>query len=92
MNRDFRLLVFDWDGTLMDSEARILSCVKAAARDLGLETPADTAIRPGSTKSVSTAQPKVVSTAPFQVRTAAVVNFGPNRGSNACARARARAW
>lgn len=45
MSRDFRLLVFDWDGTLMDSEARILSCVKAAARDLGLETPADTAIR-----------------------------------------------
>ena len=45
MNRDFRLLVFDWDGTLMDSEARILSCVRAAARDLGLETPADAAIR-----------------------------------------------
>ena len=45
MSRNFRLLVFDWDGTLMDSEARILSCVREAARDLGLETPTDTAIR-----------------------------------------------
>ena len=45
MNRDFKLLVFDWDGTLMDSEARIRSCVKAAARDLGLKAPTDSAIR-----------------------------------------------
>ncbi|MCP3867509.1 MAG: HAD-IA family hydrolase [Gammaproteobacteria bacterium] len=40
-----RLLVFDWDGTLMDSEARILSCVKGAAADLNLDIPTDGAIR-----------------------------------------------
>ena len=31
MNRDFKLLVFDWDGTLMDSEARIVACIRAAS-------------------------------------------------------------
>jgi phosphoglycolate phosphatase len=33
---DFKLVVFDWDGTLMDSEARIVSCLAAAVADLGL--------------------------------------------------------
>lgn len=32
-----RLLVFDWDGTLMDSEAQIVRCLQAASHDLGLE-------------------------------------------------------
>lgn len=32
----FRLIVFDWDGTLMDSEARILDSMAAALRDLDL--------------------------------------------------------
>ena len=31
----FQLIVFDWDGTLMDSEARIVSCIQAAFSDLG---------------------------------------------------------
>lgn len=35
---DYRLLVFDWDGTLMDSAAHIVSCVRRAAEELG-ETP-----------------------------------------------------
>jgi len=34
---DIRLLVFDWDGTLMDSEAQIVACMQAAIADLGLE-------------------------------------------------------
>lgn len=33
---DFKLIVFDWDGTLMDSEARIVSCLRAAVKDLDL--------------------------------------------------------
>jgi phosphoglycolate phosphatase len=41
----FRLLVFDWDGTLMDSIATIIACTQAAVRDLGLEPPADAAVR-----------------------------------------------
>ena len=35
----YRLLVFDWDGTLMDSQARIVACIQAAARDVGTAVP-----------------------------------------------------
>jgi phosphoglycolate phosphatase len=35
----FKLIVFDWDGTLMDSEARIVACIHAAFGDLGLPLP-----------------------------------------------------
>ena len=45
MQRPFELLVFDWDGPLMDSEARIVDCVRAAVIDLDLELPADDSIR-----------------------------------------------
>ena len=45
MRNTFKLLVFDWDGTLMDSEARIVDCVRAAIRDLGLVPPGDEQIR-----------------------------------------------
>ncbi|TFH85137.1 HAD family hydrolase [Billgrantia azerbaijanica] len=31
----YRLVIFDWDGTLMDSAARIVSCMQAAAREAG---------------------------------------------------------
>lgn len=40
MNR-YELIVFDWDGTLMDSAGMIAHCVQAAARDLGLTPPSD---------------------------------------------------
>lgn len=36
MSPRFTLLVFDWDGTLMDSEARIVACLRAAIADLSL--------------------------------------------------------
>jgi phosphoglycolate phosphatase len=41
--KQFDLIVFDWDGTLMDSTATIVKCIQAAARDLGLPAPSDTA-------------------------------------------------
>ncbi|MDP9121125.1 MAG: HAD-IA family hydrolase [Acidobacteriota bacterium] len=41
----FRLLVFDWDGTLMDSVASILACTQAAIRDTGLGNMPDERIR-----------------------------------------------
>lgn len=31
-----QLIVFDWDGTLMDSESRIVNCMTAAIRDAGM--------------------------------------------------------
>ena len=33
------LVVFDWDGTLMDSTAAITRSIQAAAADLGLKVP-----------------------------------------------------
>ena len=41
----FKLLVFDWDGTIMDSADNIIECVREAAKDLSLEVPSDDAIR-----------------------------------------------
>jgi phosphoglycolate phosphatase len=39
----FRLLVFDWDGTLMDSIGTIVACTQATVRELDLgELPAET--------------------------------------------------
>ncbi|MDH5392157.1 MAG: HAD-IA family hydrolase [Gammaproteobacteria bacterium] len=35
MKKNFELIVFDWDGTIMDSQQRILDCLKAAAKDCG---------------------------------------------------------
>lgn len=35
----FDLIVFDWDGTLMDSTSTIVKCIQEAARDLGLPIP-----------------------------------------------------
>lgn len=37
--KQFDLLVFDWDGTLMDSTATITRCIQAACADLGLPVP-----------------------------------------------------
>lgn len=45
MTRQFDLVVFDWDGTLMDSEAKIVRCMQAAARDLNIPDPGMAAIR-----------------------------------------------
>jgi len=36
MTQATQLIVFDWDGTLMDSEARIVDCMRAAIEDLSL--------------------------------------------------------
>lgn len=45
MERNFRLVVFDWDGTLLDSAATIVCSIQAAARDLGLPPPDDASAR-----------------------------------------------
>ncbi len=37
--KQFDFIVFDWDGTLMDSTATIVKCIQASARDLGLPVP-----------------------------------------------------
>lgn len=40
-DHDFDLIVFDWDGTLMDSTATIASSIQRACADLGLPVPSD---------------------------------------------------
>lgn len=35
----YPLLVFDWDGTIIDSAATIAECIREASRELGLEVP-----------------------------------------------------
>jgi phosphoglycolate phosphatase len=41
MAKRFELIVFDWDGTLMDSAGAIVASIQAAARDLGLVPPSE---------------------------------------------------
>ncbi len=40
-DRRYALVVFDWDGTLIDSAATIVQCIQDAARDLDLPVPDD---------------------------------------------------
>jgi phosphoglycolate phosphatase len=35
----YRVLVFDWDGTIIDSASAIADCIRLAAGDLGLDVP-----------------------------------------------------
>ena len=41
----YDLIVFDWDGTLMDSTGLIAASLQAACHDVGLEVPCDTDAR-----------------------------------------------
>ena len=34
--KQFDLIVFDWDGTLIDSTSTIVKCIQASAKDLSL--------------------------------------------------------
>ncbi len=45
MKKRYELIVFDWDGTVMDSTAVIASSIQAACRDLDLPVPSDAAAR-----------------------------------------------
>jgi phosphoglycolate phosphatase len=39
--QDYKLVIFDWDGTLMDSVDRIVSSMQSAAQTVGLVSPLD---------------------------------------------------
>ncbi|MDX1443189.1 MAG: HAD-IA family hydrolase [Gammaproteobacteria bacterium] len=41
----YQLLVFDWDGTIMDSEAHIVAAVQAAAEECGFDVPHKDSVR-----------------------------------------------
>ncbi len=40
----YKLLIFDWDGTVIDSASRIISSMQSAARDCKLPVPTDAAV------------------------------------------------
>jgi len=41
----YKLIIFDWDGTLMDSSAKIVACMQAGAKSLALPVPDAAAVR-----------------------------------------------
>jgi phosphoglycolate phosphatase len=41
MKQPFDLIIFDWDGTLMDSTANIIRAIQGACEDLGFDRPTD---------------------------------------------------
>lgn len=45
MPRQYELLIFDWDGTLMDSAGHIVDSIQKACADLGIPVPDDRACR-----------------------------------------------
>jgi phosphoglycolate phosphatase len=45
MPKQFELLIFDWDGTLMDSAGVIVDSIQRACEDIGLDIPSDRASR-----------------------------------------------
>lgn len=44
-NKKYELIIFDWDGTIIDSESHIIESMKLAIKDEGLEVPAESNIR-----------------------------------------------
>ena len=45
MNNQYQLLIFDWDGTLMDSAQHITNCMRSAITELSAEPRTDEQIR-----------------------------------------------
>jgi len=44
-NKSYDLIIFDWDGTLMDSESKIVNCFRKAVADININYPGDEAVR-----------------------------------------------
>lgn len=43
--KPYELIIFDWDGTLMDSANKIVRCFEKAVADVGVEYPGDDEVR-----------------------------------------------
>jgi phosphoglycolate phosphatase len=63
MPKQFDLLIFDWDGTLMDSAGVIVDSIQRACEDIGLAAPSDHASRQiiglGLTQALQTLLPEL---------------------------------
>ena len=68
--QNYKLVVFDWDGTLMDSVDRIVFSMQAAAQTVGLIIPSDNAVKQIIGLSLPTALKELfVSISPTQIET-----------------------
>ncbi|WP_038043412.1 HAD family hydrolase [Thioalkalivibrio sulfidiphilus] len=78
-SRPYQLLVFDWDGTLMDSAARIVSCLRGAIADTGAEDRDEHALRDiiglGLEEAIATLYPGSDAGFVHEFRTAYRVHF-----------------
>ena len=72
---NFELIVFDWDGTLMDSEARIVTCIQAAFRDLGLPEPVREVARDVIGLGLDEAMERLLPTGKAELRAKVVVQY-----------------
>ena len=43
--KGYQVIIFDWDGTLVDSTGRIVDSMQRAARDIGLAEVPDSAVQ-----------------------------------------------
>ncbi|MDO6618149.1 MULTISPECIES: HAD-IIIA family hydrolase [unclassified Shewanella] len=43
--KQYQLVIFDWDGTLMDSVGKIVDCMQSVAQSLALDIPSEQAVR-----------------------------------------------
>ena len=43
--KKYKLVIFDWDGTVMDSVTKIVNCIRSSAESLNLVAPSDLAIK-----------------------------------------------
>ncbi|GAA69090.1 HAD-IA family hydrolase [Pseudoalteromonas sp. BSi20429] len=43
--KKYKLVIFDWDGTVMDSVTKIVNCIRSSAESLNLVSPNDLAIK-----------------------------------------------
>ena len=43
--KKYKLVIFDWDGTVMDSVTKIVNCIRSSAESLNLVPPSDEAIK-----------------------------------------------
>ncbi len=57
--KEYQLIIFDWDGTLMDSIQRIVSCMQKAARACHMPEPSADAVRDIIGLSLSVAMPRL---------------------------------
>ncbi|OQW96090.1 MAG: HAD family hydrolase [Beggiatoa sp. IS2] len=75
MPNPFKLLVFDWDGTLMDSQARIIRSFVLGIQETGLESRTPTEIRYIIGLGLDEAVAELFPHSPLEVRTQLVARY-----------------